>query len=305
MVDFLNKEVLQIAGYNIHVAFFLLLALVLGLLVVLLLIISKKNTGKEVGALRQNRIKVTDWQRQRVGDFLMKEREEFVENNGGEIDEDTGEKHIYVSLLDEFYNYLKTEDNWDPEKLKAIDENFLLVFNSILIEKSKELYIEGDANSSLLILHMIDLMNGGDYLYGRSDEWIGSDVDEMLQHDAMDVQEARLFSKSLASIYSLAGVMYTSEGVRRGNLPSYLDHITVDELDETLNDIQNAMSFTTLKEGSYDVLVFAFYNEIDSYLKRMTTGEELKEFQLYDVRCLMSALDFAHETYDFIVSTIE
>lgn len=271
----------------------LLLVILIIFVVVTALFVSYMRGNKKKNV--KNTYKITKWQKQEIPQTI-----DFVKDEIPLMDEYIDENE---EILNQFKKFLRKNSVWDYDLLTAIAENTPFVLTNIIFQDAEFSLTQcaDGAERALLLLHTIDMINGGPVIDGKKVIWISEDIEEF-PDQGISSDESRLKSVLQAAIMRLVDEMDEETGKIDPDydLPSYVKSYTLEDAQYALGDLIEEGGVFHIEEKTRKLIVHALLMCIKTALI-VDTGC-LEPMNVIYLRALMCLLD--KQLYDAISYSI-
>lgn len=294
---------LRVGNYIFYPAFFILLFVIFVLFFVGLFLF-KLVKEKKAEKAENDKYRITQWQRKHV----VRLCKDYLRDNS--------ENEDYMDALERLERYISDSTYWNMDEMIDIEKNMVRNITLILFFTAQESYLVGDEDDAVMLLHTLDMVNGGpdnpDYEGGEY-PWIGDDVDEMRNHQDMTEEETRTLHLWFSSVSTLASFVDPDLGKIAENspAPSYCKRISQEEMEACMEDLVTIVDIRGLQPSNRDVVCKAvFFNTLimlNGIFNSKDEGMEeilyVDEGRRYLIRSLTAAID--NQLYSDVVESIE
>lgn len=286
-MNFLNQPLLELLGYKIYPAFFIILIAVIAIVTVTFILLkSRKNvTPKEAKVRGNQRISNKDiraenldgnpdneynvisvWQKENLSEMIQRTKSEYQAEDGVESDE-------YTETLDALLAYLQNSKYWSVADLVKISPTAVLFLTMLTAAEVDKAVNESNIDRTVLFANAIDRMNGTFEKGASLDrEWISKASDVVSSNYRGSEDGKRLLGCIMGALDTLSGVM--EDGIIPEGIP-YTDNniqmISMSDLKIAAGELKEANNFILeiTRNSQFVVLyalVFKLRNQIDNLI---------------------------------------
>lgn len=292
------KMTVRIGDYVLYPAFFIaVFAVVIAIMAFLIIrnMIKERNGSKAA----DDSFRITQWQRKHVMRFYRN----FSKDNGLENSWGRHDKALEDYILNSTY--------WNVDELLELDKDLVKESSMILFLVAQESFELKQMDDAVLLLHTIDMMNGGpdniDFNDGEY-PWIGPDVAELRNHEEMSDEEARLmhlYESALSDLYSF--VDEDLEKIPEGlDLPTFCKRLSVHDMEDAAKDLYSCIDIHAFEPGTKDVITKAMFASVSIMMAGVFDEDDIEyldEYRRYSIRALAAIID--GQLYSEVIDSID
>lgn len=297
----------RIGNYIIYPAFFILIFAIFISIMIIMLAIHFIKERKEEHA-NDDSFKITEWQRK----YVIRLCRDYMRDN--EVSDE------YEESINKLEKFILESTYWNLDELLEIDKNLVKNASLVLFFAAQDSYLLQQEDDAVLLLHTIDMMNGGpdnpDY-FGGDYPWIGDEVQEMKNHKDMTDEEARTLYMWFSAVGDIASFVDEDLGKipEASSAPQYCKRISQEEMETCAQDLLEIVDIRALKPENRDIVCKAMFCNILIMLNGIfmnrkeednNTEEEIlyiDEFRRYSIRSLTAAID--NQLYSDVIASID
>lgn len=288
----------RVGDYIIYPATFVLIFIVM-VVIMLIVFFINRHKEKKMEKMNDDCFRITQWQRKHVGRLCK----DYVKDN------EMGPFEDSIKKLDDF---ILNSTYWNPEEMLEIDKELIKNATYIMFFVAQESFELKQFDDAVLMLHAIDIMNGGpdnpDYFEGEY-PWIGDEVPELKNSDEMSEEEMRTMHLYASALEDL--VSFVDEDLGKipesVSVPEFCKRLSLTDMNEAREDVYSAIDIHALQDETRDVIAKALFNSVSITWGEVLDGtgqaDSIDEYRRYPLRALAAAID--NQMYSEVIDSID
>lgn len=289
MMDFLNKEVLELFGYKIYPLFFILVIIALLIMIASIVIMGSKKDkipkeakvkgkGKRKD-VKDSRIDILDgvpendynlissWQKENLKNMLLITMDEYRREENVEDD-------AYTNTIESLINYIENNKYWSVADLVEISPNAVLFLTMLAASELENEIHDFNIDRTVLFSNAIDRMNGTFEQGGNPNrEWISNACEAISSNYQGPESGKRLLGCIINSLETVLSVM--DDGIIPEGIPytdNNLDMVTRADLARAINELKESENFILNISNDTQMivlysLIFKLRHQIDNLIQ--------------------------------------
>lgn len=281
----MNNTPIQIGDYLIYPALILLLIFII-VIVTLFFIgfmaVSKSSAKKS----KRNIYTITSWQRNNLEDSLD------YANDCRELDSDVDQTYSdYEEFIPEFIQYIKSHKYWNIDELKAINSSLPIKISYLLMQDviascfNEELE---DVDRAILLLHTIDMINGGAEMDGKKYLWMDNEIEETMG-TGMTPEESRMKTIFFWALDGIAEYFDEDGNITDDSAPSYIEKYTENDYEKAYGNLASKIKITDIDADTKEMIAAGLIDSLSDYM--LCNQGEIDRITLCSIRSLACLLD--------------
>ena len=281
----MNNTPIQIGDYLIYPALILLLIFIIVIITLFFIgfmAVSKSSAKKS----QRNIYTITSWQRDNLEDSLD------YANDCREMDSDVDQTYSdYEEFIPEFIQYIKTHKYWNIDELKAINPSLPIKISYLLMQDviascfNEELE---DVDRAILLLHTIDMINGGAEMDGKKYLWMDNEIEETMG-TGMTPEESRMKTIFFWALDGIAEYFDEDGNITDDSAPNYIEKYTENDYDKAYGNLASKIKITDIDADTKGMIAAGLIDSLSDYM--LCNQGEIDRITLCSIRSLACLLD--------------
>lgn len=268
----------EIAGYNVYPAFWVLLILIVGIVSFFIVFVKKIRISK----MNQRYSKITTKQREILSKIIGLEVKDYLAHD------ETSRSDSFVRQMKAFLKYIKVEKKWNVEGLLSIDSSLICKISKILFNWVIECGRRNQKDKMCYLLFIVDAINGGPSFDKEKMNWLIDDIPEIPISKNSTAQDERLLGLSDQIVSDFQDIKKDYEQIAvEFPLLNDFDEDEVFVLKEKISELDGSVFTLTKKEQCLLAYISLYF--VNSLWNEMTTGR-ISEYRICYLRAAVSCL---------------
>lgn len=304
MDNSLNNIAFQIGEYLIYPALIILVLLIIVVITILFvafMAVNKSSTKKNIRHIYH----ITKWQKQELANSIDYAYE--IKDTDSELKSVCLETDEYI---DDFIDYVNNNKYWNIDDLFQINESLPINISYLLLQDVKASCFDPalyDIDRAVLLLHSIDLINGGADMDGKKYLWMDESIEEAIG-DSKSSNENRMRTIFFMALDNVAEYFREEEGEDgekvfgdiSADAPYYVRDFTYSDYESAYDDLASKTKIKDLTEDTKKMITAGLIDALIEYTYCNTTS--IDKLTLCTLRSLACLLD--NNDYDVILKSL-